>query len=439
MNKMHPDKILLVDDTPANLTLLTEILQREGYQILAAKDGQGAIKIASHMLPDLILLDIMMPGIDGYETCRQLKNKDETKDIPVIFISAKTDVDDLVRGFSVGGVDYINKPFREAEVCARIASQIKIQALNQKLTASESDMRQLVIEHQNQSNRLQNIVELVVDGILETNGSGIIQLVNPAVEQLFGYSVEELQSINFTQLLAEPYATQYELLLADNTFSEQKHVEIMGKNNDGHEFPIEFSLLKVPAREETFLVVIHDITLQKDKEEKLRNLSYVDPLTDLANRRHFVECFTKEWLQAQRMNKPVAFIMIDIDWFKQYNDNYGHQSGDDCLVNIAAKIKNCIKRPSDIVARLGGEEFAIILPDTPEDGVIQVAEQLREDVQAMKIPHKASSYGVVTISLGIAIAKDGENCHSPDELYQMADKALYQAKQSGRNQFKIYT
>lgn len=439
MNTIPPAKILLVDDTPANLTLLTEILEYEGYQILAAKDGQRALKIASHIIPDLILLDVMMPGIDGYETCRQLKNNPATNSIPVMFISAKTDVDDLVRGFSVGGVDYINKPFREAEVCARIASQIRIQSLNKKLTASESDMRHLLVEYKNQSNRLQNIVELVVDGILETNGSGIIQLVNPAVEQLFGYSVEALQSLHFTRLLADPYATQYELLLGDQSFTEQKHIEIQGKHKNGNEFPIEFSLMKVPAREETYLAVIHDITLQKDKEEKLRNLSYIDPLTNLANRRHFVECYTKEWLQAQRMNKPVAFIMIDIDLFKQYNDTYGHQNGDDCLVNIASAIKNSIKRPSDIVARLGGEEFAIVLPDTPQEAVLQIAEQLRNAVQALNIPHKASNYGVVTISLGIAIAAGAENFLSPDDLYQMADKALYQAKQSGRNQVKIYT
>ena len=137
MDKFTMDKILLVDDKAANISLLTAILEEKGYQISAASDGEQAIKIANYMLPDLILLDIMMPGIDGFETCRRLKRRIETKTIPVIFISAKSEIEDILMGFSVGGVDYINKPFYKEEVCARIKSQLKIQSLNKKLVSSE--------------------------------------------------------------------------------------------------------------------------------------------------------------------------------------------------------------------------------------------------------------------------------------------------------------
>ncbi len=138
MAKSHSGKILIIDDTQENIALLVEILQKKGYHISAASSGERGIVIAEKIKPDLILLDIMMPGIDGYETCRRLKSQKKTKKIPIIFVSAKHETDDILTGFSVGGVDYINKPFFEEEVCARIKSQIKIQQLNRKLKKSRN-------------------------------------------------------------------------------------------------------------------------------------------------------------------------------------------------------------------------------------------------------------------------------------------------------------
>ena len=451
MNKITSGQILVVDDTQDNIALLTEILQNKGYQISAARDGERAIKIARHIIPDLILLDIMMPGIDGFETCKRLKSLDSTKAIPVIFISAKTDMSDLVTGFSVGGTDYITKPFHEEEIYARVENQLKIKNLNHQLATSEVNMRDLLVEYQQQSEQLQQIVTLVIDGLLKLNSSGEIQDANPAIEKLFGYSTQALQSINFTRLLAEPFASQYENLFEHNSlelehnglelehdFSKEKSVELIGKRQDGSEFPIEFSLLKMPASEKMYLAVIHDITVHKNKEEKLRDLSYLDPLTNLSNRRYFDENFARVWLQGQRTRSQIAFIMIDIDFFKQFNDSYGHQAGDVCLIKIAETLKDNIKRPGDIVARIGGEEFAVILPDTSKEGVIQVAEQLRHNVQALKIPHCDSIYNVITISLGIAITTPDNECHASSMLHKMADEALYQAKQSGRNQYTVF-
>ena len=444
MNKITSGQILVVDDTQENIALLTEILQHKGYQISAARDGERAIKIARHIIPDLILLDIMMPGIDGFETCKRLKSLDSTKAIPVIFLSAKTDMNDLVTGFSVGGTDYINKPFHKEEIYARVENQLKIKNLNHQLATSELSMRELLVEYQQQSEQLQQIVTLVIDGLLKLNSSGKIQDANPAIEKLFGYSTQALQSINFTRLLAEPFATQYGNLFEHNKlelehdFSKDKSVELIGKRQDGSKFPIEFSLLKMPANEKMYLAVIHDITVHKNKEEKLRDLSYLDPLTNLSNRRYFDENFARIWLQGQRTKSQIAFIMIDIDYFKQFNDSYGHQAGDVCLIKIAETLKDNIKRPGDIVARIGGEEFAVILPDTSKEGVIQVAEQLRHNVQALKIPHRDSIYNVITISLGIAIITPDNEYHASSMIHKMADEALYQAKQSGRNQYTVF-
>ncbi|MCW8930070.1 MAG: diguanylate cyclase [Gammaproteobacteria bacterium] len=443
MNKTTPNSILIVDDTQENLALLTEFLQYKGYQVSAARDGKRAIKIAKYISPDLILLDIMMPGIDGFETCKQLKSCDSTKDIPIIFITAKTDMDDLVMAFSVGGVDYINKPFHKEEIFARIENQLQIQRLNQQLAASEFNLRELLCEYQQQSDQLQQIVTLVVDGLIELNRSGNIQHANPAVEKLFGYSAKALHSVNLSRLFAEPYATQYKNLFSHNElestkqgiFKEElnvKNAEALGKRLDDTEFPIEFSLIKNPSNKNMYLAIIHDITIFKNKEEQLLQLTNIDPLTKLSNRRYFDDHFEKIWLQGQRNKTQIAFIMLDIDLFKQFNDTYGHQAGDDCLKKVAQSLQKNIKRPGDILARIGGEEFAIVLPETSKEGVIKIAEQLKKDVQALQITHSASSYKVITISLGIAIA---DSYQSSNILHQMADDALYQAKQSGRNQY----
>ncbi len=460
MDRFTMDKILLVDDKPANISLLTAILEEKGYQICAASDGEQAIKIANYMLPDLILLDIMMPGIDGFETCRRLKRRIETKAIPVIFISAKSEIEDILRGFSVGGVDYINKPFYKEEVCARIKSQLKIQSLNKKLVSSELKMSQLLANYQYQSERLLQIVDHIAAGIVEIDTSGQIIFANPAIEYLFGYTAEELQSIQLFELLAEPFAgdykqkfnnysqlnsdrndSSYESGSLDKTLQEDlsgKNInEIMAKQKNGNEFPVDFSLIKISVEKEVYMAVIQDITLHKEKEAELRHLSNIDPLTKLVNRRYFEQQFKKEWQRNRRgiHNKnQLAFFMIDIDFFKQFNDTYGHQAGDDCLINIADSIVNNIRRSSDIVARLGGEEFGVIITETSRAGVKKIAEHIRKDIQALQIPHSNSKYEVVTISLGGVISSFYDDSDSSEALYNKADQLMYQAKRSGRNQ-----
>ncbi len=448
MTDLSPATLLIVDDTPANVMLLSEILENKGYQIVIANNGNKAIKIAQHSLPDLILLDIMMPEMDGFETCKQLKQHTLTKDIPVIFISAKTEVDDLVKAFSVGAVDYIYKPFHENEVNARIINHLKIRQLNQQLAVSELNMRNLLHDFQFQTERLQQIVDHVVDGIVEVNSAGHIKFANPAVEKLFGYTAKELHLMNFSQLLAEPFSHQYKTLFNEEfsqkqllkqyeCFSSDAVLEIRAKRKDGSEFPIDFSFIKISLDKEVYLGVIHDITTHQEKVNKFRSLSNTDPLTGLANRRYFEEVFAQKWSQNHWNNKQMAFIMVDIDFFKQFNDTYGHQAGDDCLKQVAWSLKNNVQRPNDIVARIGGEEFAIILPNTLKAGAIHIAEQLRAEIQALNISHSTSKHQVVTISLGIAITDSEKCCSHSKELYQMADKALYEAKNLGRNGYAI--
>jgi len=419
-------QILLVDDKPANISLLTSILQEQGHQISAANYGEQAIKIATHILPDLILLDIMMPGIDGFETCRRLKSQPQTQSIPVIFISAKNEVEDILMGFSVGGVDYISKPFYAEEVCARVKNHLIIQNLHNELLSSEVKMSQLLTNYQHQSERLQQIVDHVTNGIVEIDHAGKIIFSNPEVGTLFGYTDEELLNINFFELLVEPFSKLYQKKITDyiNSNSEQGFldeslVEIQAKRKDGSLFPVDFSFIKISVAKDVFMAVINDVTLHKEREEKLRYLSNVDPLTKLANRRYFDQQFNKEWQRNQRginNENQMAFFMIDIDCFKPFNDTYGHQAGDVCLVDVANSIVSQTRRSSDFVARLGGEEFGVIITETSKQGVIKIAEQIRSAVEALNIPHSGSDSGVVTVSLGGVII-NGESV-SAEELYK---------------------
>ena len=297
MQNMERPKILIVDDVPANIKMLREVLKSK-YDISFATNGVDAIDLMkSGGLPDLILLDIMMPEMDGYEVCRILKSENLTAKIPVIFITSKDDEEDEIKGFEVGAVDYVTKPFSIPVVNARV----------------------------------------------------------------------------------------------------QTHVEL------------------------------------KQQREILENLSSIDGLTGVPNRRNFNEFLERNWQFCMRASKPIALIMMDIDHFKAFNDHYGHLEGDECLKQVAAILRNSVNRKTDIMARYGGEEFAAILPVTDLDGAVSIAELMRKSVEELSIPHAQSSADRhVTISLGVASMIPVKEIPAVT-IIQNADRALYAAKMSSRN------
>ena len=191
--------------------------------------------------------------------------------------------------------------------------------------------------------------------------------------------------------------------------------------------------VRAKARERELEQQVAERTIQlEEANTKLQELSELDALTSIANRRRFEETLAREWRRATRDALPLSLIMIDIDYFKDFNDAYGHQVGDECLRRVAGEIGEAITRTGDLVARYGGEEFAAILPSTPSRGAIAVAELLRQRVERMATRHPKSPAGVVTISLGVATMTPGE-AFAPDSLVAAADQALYAAKRAGRN------
>lgn len=288
--------ILIVDDVPTNIQILADILKQD-YRVLFATSGEQALTIAASREPDLILLDVMMPGIDGFTVCTRLKDDPLLRDTPVIFVTAMGEVEDETRGFEVGAVDYLTKPVSPPVVRARV----------------------------------------------------------------------------------------------------RNHIEL------------------------------------KQQRDLLRRIALVDGLTGIANRHQFDKALDREWRRTQRQGAPLSLIMADIDYFKGYNDHYGHGEGDTALRAVAQALKAQMLRPTDLAARYGGEEFVCILPETPLAGAEEVAERIRHAVEAQAIPHAASPDApYLTLSLGVATAVEPTSA-SRESLLTLADRALYKAKKAGRN------
>lgn len=288
--------LLIVDDEPTNLHVLVESLGND-YLIKAATNGIDAIQIAQDAdKPDLILLDVMMPEMNGYEVCKALKENETTKDIPVIFVTSMGLPEWEVRGLEMGAVDYISKPINIPVLKARVNTHIKLKQL----------------------------------------------------------------------------------------------------------------------------------------QEQLVELSNQDKLTGISNRRRFDEYFDVEWRRNIRNQTRLALIMADIDYFKRFNDTYGHLSGDVCLTKVARVLHSVLLRPGDLAARYGGEEFVGVLSNTNIAGAHQIAESFRSEVEKLAIPHSGSPTGCVTVSCGVA-AMVPAAAVLPSGLIALADKHLYVAKNSGRN------
>ncbi|MDX2228872.1 MAG: PleD family two-component system response regulator [Leptolyngbyaceae cyanobacterium bins.349] len=317
--------VLVVDDISENLDLLHRILSRKGFRVVLAESGQAALTLIRQHRPDVIILDVCMPQMDGYEVCQQLKEDPETKDIPVIFVSALDEVVDKIKAFKTGGVDYITKPFHAAEVMMRVNTHLAMRRLQQQLEAQNERLRQEICDR---------------------------------------------------------LATELALQAAN---------------------------------------------------QELQRLAHMDGLTQVANRRSFDNCLMQEWRRLAREQQPLTLILCDVDFFKRYNDTYGHQVGDDCLRNVARAISTVLKRPGDLVARYGGEEFAIILPNTPLAGAFHVAVEIKSSIRALEMIHSASPISkFVTLSVGISTAIPLGD-FPPMSLLTAADRALYRAKQEGRN------
>lgn len=343
-------EILIVDDTPANLDLLYRILTNEGYKVAAAPSGLVALSIAPQIKPDLILLDVMMPELDGFGTCQQLKAMQNTKHIPVIFITAKAETSDIIQGFNVGAIDYIRKPINKGEVCSRVRTHLT----NHLLTKQHIEMLAMLHDYES---RNRCIINEVSDPIITIFQNGTIESINPAALHLFHYTANELLGQLLTNILLPEYLNviqQYLDKACQQTHANSQanlQIEAIGIRYDKSTIPLDLSIKRLSITHSLYVCLMHDLSIQKNIINELQRVSNLDRLTNIANRRRFDVVYQREWLQAKHKHSTISLIMIDIDYFKRFNDTQGHQAGDACLQQVARAIEQSVTHPCDLAAR----------------------------------------------------------------------------------------
>lgn len=475
--------ILIVDDNPANLNLLMQILIKRGYKVRVAPNGKLALKSVEFSPPDLILLDIRMPDMNGYEVCRYLKENEQTRHIPTIFISALDATLDKVHAFSAGGCDYITKPFESREVIARVENQLRLRQYQLELQAQNAQLQLLLSTTQaiNEASDVSEALTAVLAQVCQTINwdFGEAWLLNSQgnnlernsiwLNQKWGLSPDVQSSCYscLTRELSEQILLSQKLAYLENfnrpmklTWEDNQMSQIFEvKTALGVPILFEGQVLAILIFlcQNLVLLSLRSLDLvnavatqlgamiQRKKAEaslkqanyELKRLATLDGLTQLANRRQFDEYFEREWQRLAREEQPLSLILFDIDHFKRYNDYYGHLAGDDCLQQVAKAANHAVQRPSDLVARYGGEEFAAILPDTEIQGALVVAQMIREQIQQLKLPHASSpSHPYLTLSLGVSGTIPSLE-RSPDYLIALADAALYEAKNQGRDRIVL--
>jgi len=314
---------------------------------------------------------------------------------------------------------------------------------NQRLAQLNTELKTELAERRRAEEGLRlaaAVIENTAEGVMVIDAQERVESVNPAFERITGYSGAEAVGQKASLLASGRHdADFFQVMRADLDATGKWHGEIWNRRRNGEIYPQETTINTLrdgSGRVVHYAAVFSDISMQKQLEQQLRELSAIDGLTGIANRRRFDETLQREWLRLRRDQGPLSLIMLDLDHFKKFNDRYGHLAGDRCLQQVAGVLREASRRPGDLAARYGGEEFAVILPATDEPGARQLAERIRSGVAGLAVEHALADAGVVTVSLGVATLVPQQSAN-PATLIDCADRALYQAKERGRNQVAV--
>ncbi len=449
-------RILIVDDTPLNVKLLSAKLAHDYYTISTAANGVEALKKAGEEKPDIILLDVMMPEMDGFETCQRLKADPATAYIPVVIITALSDVADRVRGLAAGADDFLGKPINDLALMARIRSLLRMKILMDEWRLREATALQLSPVS---ADILADPLDVHDSRILIVNDDKADSIfLCEALTPLAAYIAQVKSVVEAETALA---VGAYDLVFSNLNLRDEdglticarlrtnpvtRHVPILMLANHedvdrvakGLDLGANDYLLRPFDTNELFARTRTQLR-HKRYYDRLRNglerdlmLALVDPLTGAFNRR-YLDAHMPRFLQhAAQGKKSLSVQMIDIDFFKKVNDTYGHPAGDAVLKEVARRISNGV-RPSDFFVRMGGEEFAVVMPETGLTNAATVAERVRQSIADAPIPLPDNAGSLqVTISIGVAETTP-EVEGDPNKVFDRADAALFRAKETGRN------
>jgi len=421
-NLFHKYKVLIVDDNPKNIQVVANILDDLNYSMSFAKDGAVAIEMCRDNEYDLILLDVMMSKINGFDVCRILKSNKKTRHIPIIFLTAKADSTSIVEGFEVGAIDYITKPFNSLELKARVQTHLRLKYMEKKI---EMDKRYF-----------KSIFD-AQDNIMVITDKNNLMDANDSLFKFFGYKYKNVKDFredcdcicDFFEKMNKKdfvYKNKNNQNWLDYVMEREPKVTKAKIVKDGKEFifsinvkQLDFDIFNI------YVVVLNNITELEMQKEKLEFLATTDPLTKVANRAK-LDKYLLNSINALKSNsiKYLSIIFFDIDFFKKINDTHGHKVGDTVLVELANLIKNSLKNNA-ILARWGGEEFVIVIKSDLENAHKKALE-LREMVEKFDF----TTVKNMTCSFGVSQFREDD---SENSFVIRADEALYRAKLNGRN------
>lgn len=443
-------RILVADDIEANRRLLQAKLEANYNVVLLAENGLKAIELAETEQPDIILLDVMMPGIDGYETCRRLKDNPRTGHIPVVMVTALSDVEDRVRGLESGAEDFLTKPVSDFALNSRItalsryntvaselrqrqASGVAAGALDEKETIELGLPARIFVVDENPRSAKRSaailrsaghqVATLPESGNMAGLGDGGVDILLLSIS---GQSFDALKICAHFRMRESMRAIS--IILACEPHDQQRAAQGLELGaSDVISVPLDPQ--ELIARVRTQARRARYIEIMRQRVDRGLELSVIDQLTGLYNRRYMMNQLS-QWMQRSLVGgTPLSVMALDIDHFKKVNDQWGHATGDDVLREVAHRLRANV-RPMDIVCRPGGEEFLVILPETPGDMACAAAERVRKAVAEAKF-HVSNGDLDITLSAGVSTLQGAQD--TPADLMGRADKALYDAKSKGRN------
>ncbi len=437
-------RVLVAEDDRVAARVLERLLCQEGHEVRVAHDGKQAWMMYQQEPVPVVITDWMMPEMDGLELCRRLREHPHDGYVYIIMLTASNREQGKLRALESGADDFLTKPLDPAELQARLhvaqrilmAEQclqernLQLRELNNELRAQAEQLEQSqhLLEYANR--RFSELFEKLPIPCFTFDSQGILHEWNEAAEQLYGYpKAEVLFRSMFERVFTGEAETRMrslmQMVLAGSTLQGIQSEDFDVEGQLHHVLRSAFPLRSPTGEIVGGIVAVVDVTDRVQYERHLQDLALTDGLTGIPNHRAFQEFLEQRFAEAQRYHQPLALILVDVDYFKQLNDTFGHQAGDEVLKQVARILKDGV-RQADFVARYGGEEFAILLPSIDLQGAVQVAERLRQAIATASWQYRpiTASFGVATLQLWMTSRQD---------LIEAADRALYRAKAAGRN------